>query len=539
MTRIRCAALILTALGLAASSACKSSPPRPITPGEIESHVRFLSDDLLEGRSLGSRGLTLAALYQASYFQSLGLEPVFDGGFRQPFDVKGVLPDAGATLEIFGAGGTLAPRRLDDFVINTFREDAPEGIEGEVVYAGYLIQAPERGWDDIKGADLKGKVLLVEINEPGNRPGGPFDGEEMTYYGRWTSKFERAAALGAAGCLIIHDTKGAAYGWGVVRNGWAVEHYVLPDVEQKLFFRGWLTGETAERAIALAGRSREALRAAAETEAFVPVPLGLRARVRQKPVFRRVPTENVAALLRGRGRGRRGGTVILSAHFDHIGRDETLTGDRIYNGAVDNCSATATMLALARYFAERSERLKVDLLFAAVTGEENLFLGSDHLVRRLPVPAASVLANLNFEMTNVWGETEDVFGIGAKHSDLDDILAEAARNLGLTYTPERHAELGFFFRSDQFSFARGGIPAVWLHHGVVSRGEDKERAARAFADYQATKYHKVTDEIGPDWDLGGAVQIARWAEEIIRLLGERPAPPEFKPTSPFRRAGTT
>ncbi|MBN2207027.1 MAG: M28 family peptidase [Candidatus Aminicenantes bacterium] len=537
MTHPRFAVVFLAAVGIAAAPACKAAKPRPVTPGEIEAHIRFLSDDLLEGRGLGSRGLALAALYQASYLQSLGLEPVFDGGFRQPFDVKGVMPDGEASLEVFGDGGTLTPRRLDDFVIGTFREDAPEGVEGEIVYAGYLIQAPERSWDDIKGADLRGKVLLVEINEPENRPGGLFDGEEMTYYGRWTSKFERAAALGATGCLIIHDTKGAAYGWGVVRNGWAVEQYVLPDVEQKLFFRGWLTGETAERVFALAGRSRTELRAEAETSAFAPVPLGLSARVRQKPAFRSVPTENVAARLRGRGRGHRRGTVILSAHFDHLGRDETLAGDQVYNGAVDNCSASATMLALARYFAERPERLRVDLLFAAVTGEENLFLGSDHFVRHLPVPKASVLANINFEMTNVWGETEDVFGIGAKHSDLDEILAQAARNLKLTYTPERYGELGFFFRSDQFSFARGGIPAVWLHHGVVSRGEDKGRAARAFADYQATKYHKVTDEIGPDWDLGGAVQIARWAEEIVRLLGERPAPPDFRPSSPFRRAG--
>jgi Zn-dependent M28 family amino/carboxypeptidase len=532
---LRPAVLAAVAVGLAAVPACRRSLVRPITPGEIEAHIRFLADDLLEGRSLGSRGLSLAAIYQASHFRSVGLEPVFDGGYRQAFDVRGVRPDPAASLEFEGEDRLLSPRRLDDFMIATFREDRPESAEGELVYAGYLIQAPERGWDDVKGADLRGKVLLVEINEPGNRPGGLFDGEEMTYHGRWTSKFERAAALGAAGCLIVHDTAGAAYGWEVIRNGWSVEQYFLPDVEQTLLFRGWLTGETADRVAALAGRARSELRAAAETPAFTPVPLGLRVRVRQSPAFRSVPTENVAGLLRGRGRGHRGRTIVLSAHFDHFGVDESLAGDRIYNGAVDNCSASAVLLALARYFSDRAGSLKSDLLFAALTGEENLFLGSDHLVRRLPVAKETVLADINFEMTNVWGETEDVFGIGAKHSDLDEILAAAARNIGLTYTAERHGELGYFFRSDQFSFAKGGIPGVWLHHGVVSRGEDKGRAARAFDAYRKSVYHKVTDEMGPDWDLSGAVQIARWAEEIVRLLGERESLPEFKPTSPFKR----
>lgn len=536
MSRLRkTAALLAAAACLWTVPACRRARARPITPGEIEAHIRFLSDDLLEGRGIGSRGLGIAALYQASYFQSLGLEPVFDGRYLQAFGVKSSDPDRNAALEFFNDNGVFSPRRLDDFMISTFREDCPESVEGELVYAGYLIQAPERDWDDIKGVDLQGKILLVEINEPGNQPGGIFDGEEMTYYGRWTSKFEKAAAFGASGCLIIHNSKGAAYGWSVIRNGWSVEHFFAADQEQKLFVRGWLTGETADKVLALAGRQRGVLLAEAETAAFAPVPLGLRVRVRQKPAFRSVQAENVAALLRGRGRGHGEKTIVLSAHFDHFGIDETLPGDKIYNGAVDNSSASATLLALARYFSEHPEDLKTDLLFAAVTGEEQLFLGSDYLVRHLPVPASSVFANLNFEMTNVWGETQDVFGIGAKHSDLDEVLAEAARNLGWTYTPERHGELGFFFRSDQFSFARGGIPAVWLHHGVESRGDDKGRAVREFDAYQREKYHKVTDEIGPNWDLRGAVQIARWAEEIIRLLGERAAPLDFKPTSPFRR----
>jgi len=529
------AAVLAAVVAILAASGCRGAKVRPITPGEIEAHIRFLSDDLLEGRLTGSRGLSLAGLYHESCFQSLGLEPVFNGRYRQTFDLKGALPDPAAGLEIFNDSGILSPRRLDDYVVASFREDCPEGVEGELVYAGYLIQAPERNWDDIKGADLKGKVLLVEINEPGNEPGGIFDGLDMTYYGRWICKFEKASELGAAGCLIIHNTKGAAYGWDVVRNSWSGEQFFLPDREQKLFFRGWISGETAEQVFRLAGRERGSLLAKAEKSDFVPVPLDLKARVRQRPSFRIVPTENVAALLRGKRGGRKERTIVISAHYDHLGMDDSLQGDRIYNGAVDNSSASATMLALARYFSERAGDLKADLLFAAVTAEEQNLLGSDYFVRHLPVPAASVLADLNLEMTNVWGETEDVFGIGAKHSDLDEVLARAARKLGLTYTPERLGELGFFFRSDQISFARGGIPSVWLHHGVVSRGKDKERVALAYDEYRRAGYHKVTDEIKPNWDLRGAVQIARWAEEIIDILAEAETPPEYKPTSSFKR----
>jgi Zn-dependent M28 family amino/carboxypeptidase len=228
--------------------------------------------------------------------------------------------------------------------------------------------------------------------------------------------------------------------------------------------------------------------------------------------------------------------IILSAHYDHLGRDESLEGDQIYNGAVDNCSASAAMLALAGWSARNPRRLRDDLCFVGVTGEEKLFLGSDHFNRHLPFPKGAVVANINFEMTNVWGETEDVFAIGGKHSELDEVCRQAAERLGLRYIPERNGHLGFFFRSDQLSFARAGIPGVWLHQGIVSRGPDKGLVQRMFEDYQRTKYHQVGDEIQPDWDLRGTLQIIDWAREIIAVLGEREALPEFLPTSSFRRA---
>ena len=526
------------------TSGCKSVPaePSPVTPQEIDAHIRFLSDDLLEGRAVGSRGIALAALYQENYFRGLGLEPMFGGSYRQAFDLKGCTPDPSAACDIIGPQGKpILPAPLarihEDFVLKSQREDCPQSVEGEMIYCGYLIQAPERNWDDFKGLDVKGKVLLCEINEPGNVPGGIFDGEDMTYYGRWTYKFEKAAELGAAGVLIIHNAKGAAYGWEVVRNGWSRESFFLSDLPQTLFFQGWISGPAADNLFQAAGLDRKEIAGRAEKEDFRPVALGLRARVRQKPKFRLMPAENVAAVLRGDSNRGEDRWIVISAHYDHLGMDETLAGDQVYNGAVDNNSATAALLALARSYAQSSPsaRPKANLVFAAVTAEEQVLLGSDYFARRLPFPASHVLADINLEMTNVWGETEDVFAIGAKHSDLDEICRRAAEKIGLQYIPDQLGKLGFFFRSDQLSFARAGIPAAWLHHGFTSRGADKAFIQRKFDDYQKLKYHKVIDQIEPDWDYRGTIQIIRWAREIIRSLDTSASLPQFKETSSFRR----
>ena len=532
------ALILFGAAALPFLGACRGGSDRaqPVTIGEVDRHIRALSDDLLEGRAVGTKGIEMAAGYHEDYFQAMGLEPAFGTGFRQTFPLKGSRPDPAASLEVAGPGIALAPALWDDFVVRTEREDAPAEAAGELVYCGYLVQAPERNWDDVKGADLAGKVLLVEVNEPGNRPGGVFDGEDMTYYGRWPYKFEKAEELGAAGVLIIHDTKGAAYGWDVLRASWGNESFYLPDRDPRLLFQGWVSGPAADRVLRAVRLDRETLRAKAETAEFAPVPLGLRAVVRQRRTTRTVEGVNVAGIVRAKHPQARKRAIVLSAHYDHFGKDETLEGDQIYNGAVDNCSASAALLALAGHYAQRPEDLKDDLCFVAVTAEEQLLLGSDYFARRLPFPVEGVVADINFEMTNVWGETEDVFAIGGRHSDLDGVCREAAGRIGLRYIPERNGELGFYFRSDQLSFARAGIPGVWLSQGVVSKGPDKGLVQRKFDDYRATKYHKVADEVQPDWDLRGALQIIDWAREIVALLQEREGLPQFAPTSSFKRS---
>jgi len=540
MSRIRRWGAIFGAAALAAGLwSCQGSSRRmePVTVDELAAHIRYLSSDQLEGRAVGTPGIEMAARYHEDYFRTMGLEPAFGTGYRQAFPLKGSRPDPQASLEISGSGVAVAPVLWDEFVVRTEREDAPAEAAGELVYCGYLVQAPERSWDDIKGFDLAGKVLLVEINEPGNRPGGAFDGEDMTYYGRWTYKYEKAGALGAAGILIIHDTKGAAYGWDVLRASWGNESFFLPGREPRPLFEGWVHGGTADRILAAAKLDRQALREKAETPDFVPVPLGLTARVRQLRVIRTVQGVNVAGLVRAKHQAAAKRTIVLSAHYDHFRKDGTLEGDQIYNGAVDNCSASAALLATAGYYVQRPEKLKNDLCFVAVTAEEQNLLGSSYFARNLPFDRTAVVADINFEMTNVWGETEDVFAVGGRQSDLDAVCREAAEALGLRYIPERNGELGFYFRSDQLSFARAGIPGVWLSQGVVSKGPDKGLVQRKFEDYRATKYHKVGDEIQADWDLRGALQIIDWARGIVTILQEREALPQFAPASSFRRGG--
>ncbi|MBC7363949.1 MAG: M28 family peptidase [Candidatus Aminicenantes bacterium] len=511
-----------------------------ITPEELLQHIRLLSDDVYEGRGLGSRGIEMAAEYQENYFRQFGLQPLFNEGYRQKFILIGVSPDLSATMEIIppksaSQKSSLTPVILEDFVVKSEREDCPEEVEAELIYAGYLIQAPERDWDDLKGQDVQGKVLLVEINEPGNYPGGLFDGEDMTYYGRWVYKFEKATELGAAGVLIIHNDRGATYGWSVVRNSWAKESFFLPEKKRTLNFQGWVTENLANKMLELVGLNRQKLLAEAETPGFSPKTTGLKVRIRQQPKFRQVQAENVVAWLRSLRSEAKDKYVIISAHYDHLGRDPNLPGDQIYNGAVDNCSATACLLALAGYYSQFRGDVPVNLIFAAVTAEEQNLLGSSYLAAHLPIPNSSILANLNFEMTNVWGETEDVYAIGASHSDLDEICRQAAERIGLRYIPEKGGNYGFFFRSDQLSFARHGIPAIWLHEGVVARGPDPDKVIRKSEEYQKKFYHQVTDEVQADWDLRGALQIIRWAREIIELLGQQEKLPQFKPTSSFRR----
>jgi len=522
------------------TSPSPSAPPpaatvRPITAAEVRGHLRFLADDLLEGRGMGSRGIEIAVLYNETTFMSLGLEPAFGQSYRQPFTLRGSTPDHEPVLEYAVEGRTTTLRPWEQFVVGSHRDDIEATVEGEIVYAGHLITAPESAWDDVGDADLRGKVLLIEINEPGNVEGGLFDGTAMTYYGRWTYKFERASELGALGVLIIHTRQGATYDWDVVRNSWSGDDFFVSGQGLSVAFYGWVQDEVGNAIIDAAGRDARELRASAETRDFTPVPLGVVARVTQRPSFRDVRAENVGGVLRGGSRSRTGRTVVVTAHYDHLGRDAELEGDQIYNGAIDNCTASATMLTLARRLVDERQDLSLDVVFLAVSGEEVGLHGSRYFVEHPPIPIERIWANINLEMTSPWIETRDLYAIGASESDLDEVAGVAAGRVGAEYVPEQGREHGFFFRSDQLSFARAGVPAVWLHEGPTASGDDPELVSSLAEQYREERYHQVGDEVDPEWPLGGAVQMARWARAIVHVINERDEPLRYDEGSYFAR----
>ena len=553
-----------------ASGVASSRRWGPVDQAALEADIRFLADDSLAGRALGSPGLDAAAGYHEKIFRELGMVPFSGEGFYQQFSLVGSLPSPDSAIVIASSPAaqrtTSAPSELslrwqDDMVVVTHRRDVPALVEAEAVYAGHFVDAPELEWDDVKGTDLAGKVLIVEINEPDNRPGGMFEGTAMTWYGRWGYKFEHAARLGAAGVLIIHDDVGAGYGWPVVRNGWSREELFAAGAStEKLAFLGWVTGPVGDRILEMAGKERTAMRAAAQTREFRTVPLGLNVRVAQSPSFRQIAVSNVVGMLKSPRAEAENRYVVLSAHYDHIGVDTSrarpsgeLSGqrpqdaadgeggastgveDRVYNGAVDNCSASAALLATARVLAARREDLDVNVVFLAATAEEDGLLGSDWFVNHLPVPRAHLLANVNFEMTNVWGRTLDAYCISARHSDMEPICREAAELAGMELIDERDGEKGYPFRSDQHSFVKAGIPGVWLHEGVRSAPGAKYDVAARRVDYEKNHYHQVTDNIRNDWDLEGTVQTVEWAVRLVEVLGRWEGVPGFGPRSPFQR----
>ncbi len=522
---------LVMALLMTASMASAQDFKVNVSAEELASDIRTLSSDEFEGRGLGSRGLAKAVEWHETMFKELGLEPLFGDQYRQPFTLIGSTPDPKAELAItVPPGKATLLSRLDDWVAVSWNREATI-VEAPIAYAGHLIVAPDRKWDDVKEMDLKGRILLVEVNEPGNREGGIFDGPDMTWYGRWAYKFEEAARQGAAGILLIHNEKRAGYGWNVVQTGWSNEDFFTQGrPESTLGFMGWITEDAAKTLLKKSGKSLSILRNKAEGEDFSPIELGMVARLEQKPEFREIEVANVGAMLRSKHPDHQDRYVIVSAHFDHVGTDKSLKGDRVYNGAVDNCSATAAMLGTARHFVRSQESVPFHLVFLGVTAEETGLLGSRYFVDNIPFPTSATWGNINHEMTNVWGPTRDVFVYGAGFSQMTEVAKAAATTLGLTFLDDMVDRGGMSFRSDQLSFARGGIPAVWLHEGTL--GMDGKRDARAKREwYLKQRYHQVSDEMEADWDLSGTVQMVQWTAAIIAELAKRPNRPKIAPGS--------
>ncbi|MDB4899225.1 MAG: peptidase [Gemmatimonadetes bacterium] len=509
-----------------------------ITAAEIDGDLRFLASDLLEGRAPATRGGRLASEYIASQLRSAGVEPAVNGSFFQavPIDVVGAVP---STIRATASGKASATLRYpDDVVVWGGSATSESAARGELVFVGYGAAAPEYRWDDFKGMDLKGKVLLVLVNDPPAPPAEPtlFGGKAMTYYGRWTYKFEEAERRGAAGMLIVHTTEQAGYPWHTVVGSWAKEQRMLPRdpaLPAPLGVRGWITDSAATALLRQAGLDIATLRRSAASRDFRPVPTGIAIDMSFRNDVQHLQSENVVGVVRGSDRVLAKQYVALSAHWDHLGIGPAVNGDSIYNGADDNASGVANLLAIARSSAA-SPRPKRSLLFVFVTAEESGLLGSEFFARNPTVPIQQIVANLNMDGGNTLGRTRDLNVLGETKSSLGPQLADFVRPDGMRLSPDQHPEAGHFYRSDHFSFAKAGIPAVSIGAGNDFVGRPREWGPQQEDDYTAHRYHQPSDAYRPDFNLDGAVQLSEIVMQFARRLANAPGTPTWNKDAEFR-----
>jgi Zn-dependent M28 family amino/carboxypeptidase len=535
--------LLVVSVALAAAG-CSRAPSPPgvavhsLSADALMKHIRTLSSDQFEGRGLGSKGEQLTIQYLQDQFREAGLEPGNpDGSYLQNVPLVGITPDPNMKLTLAGHGRKLEPEYRKDFVAWTKRVQDKVSMDADMIFVGYGVQAPEYQWDDFKGVNVKGKVIVVLINDPPVPDERIFGGKAMTYYGRWTYKFEKAAELGAAGCLIIHNTERAGYPWDVVRNGWSGEQFDLaaPDKNMgRVAIEGWISGGEAEALFKLAGKNLAALTEAAVSRDFRPVPLGVRATLSLKNSLRTVDSHNVIARLRGSDPKLKNQYVIYTAHWDHFGIGPQVKGDRIYHGAKDNGSGTAALIEIARAFKQLPVPPRRTLLFLGVTAEEQGLLGSRYYAEHPLYPLARTSAVINMDAINVLGRTRDIVMIGHGNSTLDEMVEEIARQQGRTVRSDPEPEQGQFYRSDHFSFAKQGVPGFDPKEGTDYVGRPAGWGLEMRRKYTQQDYHKPSDKVRDDWDLSGMVEDC----QLYLLVGDRlandPGMPEWKPGAEFK-----
>lgn len=505
---------LCSASSVSAAEAVNAGAARHINGDLLRAHVRFLSSDFTEGRGTASKGGAIAMAYIASQMEALGLQPgAPDGGWLQNFDVVGINSEVPEVAEFKGAQGKLGFKQYQEFIGSSGVQDAQASVkDAEVVFVGYGIQAPEYQWDDFKGMDLRGKVLLMMNNDPDHSAKGDralFGGNARLYYGRWSYKYEQGARAGAAGVIIIHTDHSAAYPWQVVQTSWTGENFELPQgKEPRVQLKAWATEDASRRLVKLGGQDLDALRAAAESRDFKPVSLGVRLSYQMKNQINRTQTANVIGKLPGGDAKLAREAVFFTAHHDHLGikADAKPGEDAIYNGAMDNASGVAALLGIARAAASLGEKPKRTLYFAAVGAEEQGLLGSQFLASHPPVPAGRIAADVNMDAMNIFGRTRDVTVIGLGKSSLDDVIAPLAKRQGRTVIGDAFPDKGSYYRSDQFSFARVGVPGVYLKGGTDVVGKPAGWGKQQSEAYTAKDYHQPSDELTDAWDFGGMTE---------------------------------
>ena len=541
MTRDLVLLCLLSSVPMAAQSQSSSSQSSAtkvaaaVDQRVLRAHLEFLADDALEGRRPGTRGGELAAKYIAAQFQRLGLEPAGDSGtYYQRVPIITLTPNP--TVRIAGpASGDLTYRK--DYVLWSMRNDSLVSLKSDLVFVGYGIVAPEYQWDDYRGVDVKNKIVVALVNDPGLRDSTIFRGPILTYYGRWTYKIEEAQRHGAAGILLIHTPESATYPWSTVQSSWTGPQVRIEEPPKSLLIAGWLTHDAAGRLFQLGGKDLSALMDQAVRREFEAVPLGVQLDATVRSSIQRSGTANVLGKLPGRGT-LASEAVLIGGHYDHFGIGAPVNGDSIYNGAEDNASGTAAVLTAAEAFARSGVRTKRSLVFVGFTAEESGLLGSQAMVARSAIPLSRIAAILNLDVMNLNGRTQDVAAVGLDQSNLRKTFVQAAAAEGLQVTESREALLhGAFFRSDHFPLARAGVPGLSIEDGQHYVGQAADYGKKKQEEYTQKRYHQPSDEVLPSFNYDGARQQLRVIVRTAVAVADASTQPAWNPSSEFRKVG--
>lgn len=516
-----------------------SAAANQISEAQLRGHIRFLADDLLEGRGPGTTSDAITQLYVATELERLGYQPFAgDKQWIQPVPMVGVRSYSPQEIEFKTTKSSIKFRYFDDFIGNVGNAQPEVDIKNaEVIFVGYGIEAPEYGWNDYKSVDLKGKVLLMMNNDPEQDP-QLFGGKKRLYYGRWSYKYESAARQGALGAIIIHTTPSAGYPYKVVQTSWTGEEFELKDkVGPKLSLKSWMTEEAAKQLVENAGLNLDELRAKAEKRDFQPVALNTRLTLKIKADIKDKDTGNVIGLLPGSDPSLIDQYVLLMAHHDHLGLAETRDekGDNIYNGAIDNASGTATVLTLARAISSLKVPPKRSVIIAVVGAEEQGLLGSAYFSEKPPVSSKKIAAVINVDGMNFLGRTKDVHLIGSGKSSLDSFIEKVAKYQSRVVTPDAFPERGSYYRSDQFSLAKIGVPGVYLQSGTIVRDKPEGWGKDQIAEWIEKHYHQRSDQYDPNWNLEGAVEDTQLLFYVSMLVSDGKEMPKWNPGDEFER----
>jgi Zn-dependent M28 family amino/carboxypeptidase len=516
-----------------------------ITPDGMLAHIKVLASDEFEGRAPGTKGEELSVKYISDQFKQIGLKPGNpDGTYTQEVPLAGVKSEPRMSFTV--RDGTIDLKYPDDFIASSARLQPEIKINNsEVVFVGYGVVAPEYGWDDYKNVNVRGKTLLMLIGDPPiPDPKDPskldekmFRGKAMTYYGRWTYKYEIAAQKGAAAAVIIHQTESAGYPYSVVKTSWGKENYEIDSPNKNVDAveaRSWITLDAAKKLLADCGQDFDTLKKSAITKGFRPVGLNAKANIDIRQQLRSFKSHNVIGKLEGSDPKLRDENVLYTAHWDHLGRHPELQGDQISNGAIDNASGVASLIQLAAAFAKLNPPPKRSVLFMATTAEEAGLLGAKFYAEHPLYPLEKTLADINIDTVNPWGKTRDIEDFSNNNSTLDDLLAAAAKRNGRELKPNSQPEKGSFYRADHFEFSKRGVPSLYSGGGKDFIGKPPNFGQEKKDDYIAHHYHQVSDEVDPNWDLSGAVQDIQLLFEVGYQVANTDKFPEWRPDSEFK-----